>query len=194
MKINKVIQKQLNQQIKLNAKNKGYKARSCSLYKLKGDKFIHTNYLIVESKKIIFNIYIKKYSYDNIFWDIMQMSDNKKESDSLRAIGAFKAPSILIKKGEYELSEDVVNLSNQFIEEVELASDNFIANNEINIYVLKTEDEVDNEILKCLAYLDMKQYEQAYEIAREAIGSGYRGRFENNGKGFFEWLLLERKL
>lgn len=180
---------QLMQQIKLNADNKGYKVKSNSLYQLKGDNFIHSDYLIVESKKIIFRIYIKKYSYDNIFWDTMHMNDNKKKNDSLRAIGAFKAPSILIKKGEYELSEDVVNLAHQFIEEVEVASDNFLASNEINMYVLNHEDGQDNKILKCLAYLDMKQYVQANEVARSALEVGDRGRFENEGNSFFEWLL-----
>lgn len=31
----------------------------------------------------------------------MHINDNKKKNDSIRAIGAFKAPSILIKKGEF---------------------------------------------------------------------------------------------
>lgn len=194
MKINKEMQKQLMQQIKLNAENKGYKIKSNSLYQLKGDNFIHSDYLIVESKKIIFRIYIKKYSYDNIFWDTMNMKDNKKKNDSLRAIGAFKAPSILIKKNEYELSENVVNLANQFIEAVEVASDNFLANNEINMYVLKYEYGQDNKILKCLAYLDMKQYAQANEVARAALGVGDSGRFESEGNSFFEWVLLEKYL
>lgn len=191
MKISKEMQKQLMQQIKLHADNKGYNIKSNSLYQLKGDNFIHSDYLIVESKKIIYRIYIKKYSYDNIFWDTMHMNDNKKKNDSLRAIGAFKAPSVLIKKGEYELSEEIVNLANKYIEEVEVASANFLANNEISMYVLKHENEQDNKILKCLAYLDMKQYVQANEVAREALEVGDRGKFENEGNGFFEWLLLD---
>lgn len=191
MKISKEMQKQLMQQIKLHADNKGYKIKSNSLYQLKGDKFIHSDYLIVESKKNIFRIYIKKYLYDNIFWDTIHMNDNKKKNDSLRAIGAFKAPSILIKKGEYELSEEIVSLANQFIDEVEVASANFIANNEINMYVLKHENGQDNKILKCLAYIDMKQYVQANEVARESLEVADRGKFENEGNSFFEWLLLD---
>lgn len=189
MKISKEMQKQLMQEIKLLAGNKGYKLRGNSLYKLNGENFIHSDYLIIESKKIIFRSYIKKYSYDNIFWETMNI--NKKKNDSLRAIGAFKSPSVLIKKGEYELSEDVFNLANKFIEEIEVASANFIENNEINTYVLNYENGQDNKILKCLAYMDMQQYEQAYEIARGALEVGDRGNFENEGFGFFEWLLLD---
>lgn len=183
------MQKQLIQQIKLCANNKGFGIKRNSLYQLKGENFIHSDYLIVESKKIIFRIYMKKYSYDNIFWDIMHMNDNKRRNDSLRAIGAFKAPSILIKKGEYELSEDVADLAHQFIEEVEVASANFLASNEVNMYVLNQEEGQDYKILKCLAYLDMKQYVQANEIARAALEVGDRGRFENEGNSFFENLL-----
>ena len=81
--------------------------------------------------------------------------------------------------------EDVINLANQFIQEIEVVSDNFLLNNETNIYVLNHEDGQDDKILKCLAYLDMKLYEQVNEVAREALRVGYRGRFENEGKIFF---------
>ena len=90
---------------------------------------------------------------------------------------------------EYELSEDVADLAHQFIEEVEVASANFLASNEVNMYVLNHEEGQDHKILKCLAYLDMKQYVQAKEIARAALEAGDRGRFENEGNSFFESLL-----
>ena len=38
--------------------------------------------------------------YDDIFWKVLQMPSNSKQADSLRAVGAFKAPSILIEKGQ----------------------------------------------------------------------------------------------
>ena len=38
--------------------------------------------------------------YDDIFWKVLQMPSNSKQADSLRAVGAFKAPSILIEKGD----------------------------------------------------------------------------------------------
>lgn len=59
------------------------------------------------------------------------------------------------------------------------------------MYVLNHEDGQDNKILKCLAYLDMKRYVRANEIARAALQVGDRGRFENEGNSFFEWLLSE---
>lgn len=59
MKINKEVQKQLMQQIKFYAVNNGYKIKSNSLYKLKGDNFIHCDYLIVESKKYFSYLYKK---------------------------------------------------------------------------------------------------------------------------------------
>lgn len=55
---------------------------------------------------MIYRIYIKNYEYDDIFWKVLQMPSNSKQADSLRAVGAFKAPSILIKKGEVELTEN----------------------------------------------------------------------------------------
>ena len=39
------------------------------------------------------------------------MPSNSKQADSLRAVGAFKAPSILIEKGEVELTENYEELA-----------------------------------------------------------------------------------
>lgn len=45
-------------------------------------------------------------------------------------------------------------------------------------------------ILKCLAYIDLEEKTKAELIAKEELTKGNKGRFENNGKGFFEWLLF----
>ena len=65
---------------------------------------------------MVYRIYIKEYDYDNIFWEIMQMPDNKKESASLRACGAFKSPSILLKNGEIDLTEQYEEQAQYLVE------------------------------------------------------------------------------
>lgn len=189
MKLSKDLQKQFLQEVKLLGRKEGFKYVNFSLYKLVADNFIYVDYLIVGSNKMIFRLYIKRYSYDNFFWNIMNMSDNIKKRDSLRANAAFKAPAVLIKRGEYELSDDVIGLSQNFINEIVKESNDFILNNEVNNYVFNHAELQDYEILKCLAYLDINDNSKATQVALEMLDSGDNGRFENEGKGFFEWLI-----
>lgn len=190
MKWNKEQQKELLQVIRSKAKKAGYKLKSNSVYAVKKDCFIYCDFLIVASEKLIYRVYIKAYSYDDIFWDILHMPDNSKESDSLRACGAFKAPSILIKKGEVELTDKYDELSDFLIEEFSKNSNEFLNNYDVDDYIVNNRKETDDEILQCLAYIHMNCIDKAKEIAESAICDGDTGRFENEGKGFFEWLLL----
>jgi len=189
VKINKQVQKQFLQQIKDVAMSEGFSINNGSIYKVIGDNFVHADYLIVESNKIVFRIYAKKYSYDKIFWTILKMDENLQKKDYLRATGAFRAPSVLIKNGEYEFSENIFELAAIFFGELKTEINRFLAEQEINKYIITCENIQDNMILKCLAYIDAAEPSKALQIARKELDKGNTGRFENEGKGFFEWLL-----
>lgn len=190
MKIDKNQQKELLNIIRADVRKSGFKIRSNTIYVVKQDGFIHCNFLVVESKKIIYQIYIKDYSYDDIFWNIMHMSENTKKGDSLRACGAFKAPSILIEKGEVELTDQFKELSGFLIEKIDKCSDEFLLNYNIDDYVINFEEGINKEILKCLAYIHMNCSDKAKDIAQNAIANGNMGGYINEGKTFFEWMIL----
>ena len=105
MKLDKNQQKQLISAIYVSSDSRGYKAKANTIYRVIDKAFIHCDFLIINSQKLIYRIYIKNYDYDDIFWKIMQMQSNSKKNDSLRACGAFKAPSVLLKRGEVDLAE-----------------------------------------------------------------------------------------
>ena len=189
MKLNKIQQRELLNTIRETAKKNSYKIRGDSIFSHKGEIFNHCDFLVVGSSKIVYRIYTKYYSYDDIFWNIMHMPKNGKSSDSLRACGAFKAPSILIGKGERELSDDYEEVSNFLVREIDDNSRNFLLNNEIDEYVINCEKGVDKDILKCLAYIHMGCRESAIDNEKSALKNGNKGRFDNSGKSFFEWLL-----
>lgn len=190
MKLNKDQQKELVSTIRAWVEKVGFKIKSNTIYVVQKENFIHCDFLVVGSQKIVYRIYIKVYSYDDIFWKILHMTDNSKKSDSLRACGAFKAPSILIKKGEVELTDEYDKLSDFLIEEISKNTNEFLSNYDVDDYVINNEKEVDKEILQCLAYIHRDCIDKAKEIAQSAISMGDKGRFENKGKGFFEWLIL----
>ena len=139
---------------------------------------------------------IKKYTYDEWFWDIMDMSDNRKNGDAFRSIGAFVAPSIWITR----YLEEPESFSDRFlrdcVEKVQIQLENFVTKHDINEYVLSGADLedggklLDGNLLKCLAYCDLGNLPAAKKIAKEEVQKGRDGGFENEGKSFFEWMLL----
>ena len=191
MKLDKNQQKQLISAIRISADSRGYKARTNTIYKVIDKAFIHCDFLVVNSQKLIYRIYIKNYDYDDIFWKIMQMSSNSKRNDSLRAIGAFKAPSVLLKNGEIELIEKYEEQAEYLVGLVDECSRNFMEKYDIDEYVIECEDVLmGREVLKCLAYIHGNNIEQAVKIAQKSINDGKSGNYENEGKNFFEWLLM----
>lgn len=190
MKLDKNQQKQLMDAIRKSTKEKGFKICSNSIYRKIGDAFVFCNFLFVESRKLVYRILIKNYEYDDIFWEIMNMPENSKEPCSLRAVGAFAAPSVTIKKGEAELTEDFKAQAEFLVSLVDECSDSFLKHNDIDEYVINCSDILDINILKCLAYLHMNKKDEARMIAEKALSEGDKGRFSSGGKYFFEWAIL----
>lgn len=190
MKLDKNQQKELINAIYISSNGREYKTKKNTIYRVIDKAFIHCNFLIVNSQKLVYRIYIKNYDYDDIFWEIMQMSSNSKKNDSLRAIGAFKAPSVLLKKGEVDLTEKYEEQAEYLVGLVDECSHNFMEKYDIDEYVIVYEDGMDKEVLKCLAYIHMNDIEQAVKIAANSINDGNRGNYVNGGKAFFEWIQM----
>ena len=190
MKLDKNQKKKLINAIYISSNDREYKKRQNTIYKVIDKAFIHCDFLIVNSQKLIYRIYIKNYDYDDIFWEIMQMSSNSKKSDSLRAVGAFKAPSVLLKKGEVDLTEKYEEQAKYLVGLVDECSHNFMEKYDIDEYVIVYEDGMDKEVLKCIAYIHMNNIEQAVKIAENSINDGDRGNYVNGGKAFFEWVQM----
>lgn len=109
---------------------------------MNSNAFIHCDFLIVNSQKLVYRVYIKNYDYDDIFWRIMKMSDNSKKSDSLRAEGAFKAPSILLKKGEADITDKYEELAEYLVELVDECSHSFMEQYDIDDLIVQAGGDV----------------------------------------------------
>lgn len=203
MELNKEQKKQLENVIRNKAREKGYKKRDFAIYKKKNYAFIHC-FFFIRSQDFSYRIYIKNYDYDDIFWKIMQMPENSKESDSLRAVGAFRSPSIELKKDILEYTEDLDGLADYLLEMTERCSCNFIKRYEdIDKYIIEYNDDVYNDVyhnaynnayigeLRCIAFLHMGKSEEARKLAQAYIDKGERGGFSNKGISFYEGVLLE---
>ena len=81
----------------------------------------------------------------------MQMPTNRKKNDSLRASGAFKAPSILLKKGEVDLTDKYDEQAEYLLGLVDECSHNFMKKYDI--------DEFDEKLIR--EYLSMTPQQRA---------------------------------
>ena len=188
MKIDKETEKALVKLIKSNAGKNGFKTISTAVYRI-ADPVIYDSYFITRARTTFaYRVEIKKLSYDNLFWNIMDMADNAKASTSLRVNGAFVSPFVTLKAAELELSDDIHAISNKYWEIIlsTIESSKKIAE-DVNAYVLNEMGvHAYREVMLSLAYLDSGEVEKAKDIATEFLGdSGY----VNGRKDFFERLL-----
>ncbi len=191
MKIDKAQQNSLEKQIKEYGKILGYRTLKGYLYSHMDDDFVTVIYKFVNSSRLFYMIMIKKFSYDDIFWDVINMSDNKDQPISLRVNGAFTSPSIIIAEGEISLSSDMCSVAGLLCNTVHTKVMEFRKHHNVNEYVIEHNEIPYSSTLKCLAYIDLCNPVLAVEVAQAAIKEGdVHGGFENEGKGFFEWILL----
>lgn len=193
MKIDKQMQKKCVATIKEIAVKDGYKKIQNTIYKIENENIIFVDFLVVNSKYLTYRINVKKLSYDKIFWKIMRMEENLNKGDTLRVNGAFAAPAVLIAKGNVELSENVDITANYFWDKVNEEIKSFFEKNDMAQYILSGNLKVDADILQCLLYIDSDLLSKAKQLAEQKILLGDKGRFINEGKGFFELVLLYNK-
>lgn len=189
MKIDKMLQKECIKLVKDTAKEFGYKTISNSIYKIYDDCLVYADFLIVDRARFVYGIYIKKISFDDSFWKIMDMEENFKKSFSLRVNGAFVAPGVEVYDDIIELSEDIHKISSEFVNIVESKGRAFYEKNNIINYILSHNDILYHNTLQCLAYIDINDIPSAVEIARRQVEDGDSGGFINGDKGFFERLV-----
>ena len=194
----KLLNKQIDQALKAISKPYGYKynVSGGSIYKKSGVYFITAFPFTVRNNgyKINVRASIKLYEYDNLFWNIFDMSDNANQPESLRAIGAFVAPSVEIYRNDYSINDgsEAEQLCERIMLELDAKSLEFIDMIERNHggldkYIL-TEIE-DNALLKMLAYSQLGEYQNAKRLAERELSQGRGGRFRNKDLDFNEYIL-----
>lgn len=90
------------------------------------------------------------------------------------------------------LSDDIDSIVQTFFDTVVRHVNDFLEKNQVSDFIFSTEGLPYSPLLQCLEYLDRKDIASAIEVAQKEIAAGNRcGGFENEGKGFFEWVLYQ---
>jgi hypothetical protein len=141
----------------------------------------------------------KPYIYDDIFWEIMDMEENRKAPESLRVNGAFTCPAYIVRTDEINyvnpsttaltIIETFSRNAEEFLSGLDYRVDSFI-----DMVDQKEEPFYGSDILKFLGLVCSGQIERARSIALERIEKGDGGRFESGGKSFYQHFVCERGL
>lgn len=184
---NRDIEKKINKALILGGKKRKYQLKNGIIFKKKSD------YLVILSGSVSNNKYnywigIKRYLSDDYFWDILNMQSNKTEPESLRVIGAFSAPKIILKFDSLNIDEDFDKFINELYDEFDMTIESFIEKNKYIDYVCNHKTASSNEII-LLYFLEQGDYKKALNIAISQQKLGNRGGFENEGKTFYQWAI-----
>ena len=195
----KKVEKDINKLIKLSAKRYAYKPISNSLYQKIDGFFAHSIYFGKYTEcgltLVVWNC-IKTYQADNLFWTLLDMKSNIEQKDSLRANGAFVAPSLRISESTFEISEttNLEEMSHKITSIISQEHNNFVqsfsgSTQAYNRYLLEETGYLREGLIKMLANIELQDYEAAKKMAQEEITKGNRGGYQNNGKDIYQYIL-----
>lgn len=200
----KITRKELDKHIKLAVKGimkeYGYRMRGSVLYKKSGDYFIS---ILLVSSGINNNLItargsVKPYFFDDIFWEVFQMSENLNEPLGLRANGAFVVKGLQVYNQHKEVAS--YECVEKYVEELLKDCDT-----EIETVI----NEVGNDFRKFICYsknvekpglykpalaemlCDIKEqnYQAARKLAIYEIDNQRYGNLENQGKDIYEHIV-----
>ena len=188
MKLDKEEKNKLTQYIKNLIKTNKYRHRQNSLYFEIGEYFCVCDYVLTP-EQFVYQMLIKKYEYDDILWEIMDMSDNIKQPISLRAVGAFAIYGVMIESGQISYNSNYYTKIEELLNNLENVFCEYIKNNDLyNVIINATGGYQINE-LKCLAFIANGEVDRAVEVAKMNIANGKDACFENEGKDFYVRLI-----
>lgn len=194
----KTVEKEIKKQLKQIAKVYQFKSISSFFYKIDHGVIHRVLYDVRTSKDATVLrtwLSVKPYDYDDIFWEIFDMSENSEEKDSLRVNGAFTAPFFELITCDIEIKniEECDKVSSTAFE---FAANNFEAfQQEVNKVITKFDNLIlsshgyyQEKLLKILANIHLKQYRLALNIVLDELTANKRGGFRNNDKDIYEYV------
>lgn len=194
----KEFEKNLQKSVREIAKTHGYGMASGVLFKRTKEFFISSMYYVSYNDGISFItllLYIKTYEYDNLFWKIFDMEENIQCKDSLRANGAFVAPSFKFMEKRVEILDlnKIDGIAQNIVLKVENECERFMSKldydaKKFNSYILEQEGFLREKLVKCLIMIQQGNFQDASDIIRSEILKGERGGFQNKGKEIYAYI------
>lgn len=204
-KIDKQLEKELKQVIRVVAKKLTLQSRSKNVFDKVGDYFVH--YMIdmnfPDNKfRLIIRPYIKPYVIDDIFWEVFDMASNSQAPMSLRAIGAFTVDTFTLptKIAEEDWTMEDLDLEkvetkvfevlSETHEEVSKLISSFSEFEDFYTYVVENApNPASHDLMGMLLMIHRKQYADALQMAEDLIAKRQLGKFQNKSKWINEYIV-----
>lgn len=175
--LNKQKEKEWLDLVKEISKKSGWKFNSFLIYKLT-NTFLFEASIFVSGKEDLISVWLsfKPYDIDSLFWDIVDLKENKKKPLSFRARGAFtlRATKIINFKKNITLHkpqediEDILKVVNDTVNQTQQRVtniDTFIS------YIVDKPDRKDNWLdtdLLIVIYISQNNFEEALRLLLDA--------------------------
>ena len=204
-KIDKQLEKELKQAIRVVAKKLKLKSRSKNVFDKVGDYFVHymININFPDNKfRLIIRPYIKPYVIDDIFWEVFDMASNSQAPMSLRAIGAFAVDTFTLPT---KIAEEDWTMEDLDLEKVETKVFEVLSETHEEVFKLISsfsdfEDfytyVVENapipahyDLMGMLLMIHREQYAEALQMAEDLIAKRQLGKFQNKSKWINEYIV-----
>ncbi len=209
VKISKEEEKAFRKVLRQEAKKRKYGFRGSTIFFVMGEYFISSLVFVNRNTgKIDWCVNVKKFSYDDILWHVINMQENLKSPVSLRAVGAFTSPSVYLEDHVFEFTDDYEGIAAQICDLVEVDSKRFIEKVDLDEYLINAKmiksvyrDECNGvrfiaylEVLKCIAHINKGEVEKSVELALKFLHDKAHAAFRNEGKNTFMWVLWNQVL
>lgn len=175
----------------------GFKMKSGFLFKRQGDFFFSMPVSIRYSENengylLSGSALVKPYDLDDLFWDIFEIPDNKKQPDSLRANGVYVAPSLSIDRITIKVnSENLESSCHDLLSDFEKIINNFLmVVTDVQSYFqhVKRALEYNNEeLLFILLEIQLCNYEGALRMLETEMSLGKSGGFRADDQDIYEY-------
>jgi hypothetical protein len=194
----------LNSILKTESKNNGWKFSRGFVFKKEDDSFFTVLVNgIPKSKRLSWSLTFKHYEFDDLFWDIVKLPENKSQPLSFRACGAWVAPSINITSNfktleVWDEQSILKTIKKVFVDfnklSIEISSSNTSLESNlesIEYYFSKILEKYPDAVRniwveKLLTCLLLEKYDSAREIAIARVNAGDSGGFSYAGNSFFQ--------
>lgn len=193
----KIYDKYVNDFLKEKVKARGIKKTSNHLY-IKKDNFFWDLRFYVEYKDgqycIEIIIEIKTYKSDELLWTIMNMKDNLKLSDSLRARGAFSAPKYVVSEKNTMIhnNDEICEVCNALLDYYLDTCNNFmkkeLSAKELLELVRNSTPFYNSVLMELLLEIENGNIEAAHKITVNELKDGRKGNYQNNGVYVYEYI------
>lgn len=204
-KIDKQLEKELKQAIRVVAKKLKLKSRSKNVFDKVGDYFVHymININFPDNKfRVIVSPYIKPYIIDDIFWEVFDMVSNSQAPMSLRAVGAFTVDTFTLptKIAEEDWAMEDLDLEkvetkvfevlSETHEEVLKLISSFSDFEDFYTYVVENApNPARHDLMGMLLMIHREQYAEALQMAEDLIAKRQLGKFQNKSKWINEYIV-----